>query len=314
MHQAAISGRSDIQFISVLEDTDSDDLQGESATDDEAEDESNSDDNGDVERSDEEASETSMLQEENIIHVLENTSAIAESASTIPERSWRGSEQVTSDLQGEEDHMAMAETEEDSANDQVTAVTNQSSQTQQSKQEKLLRNAAIQQGKQTITSRPFPFAIIHTTQREIYLRQHAFSDAHSTFFRNPLGQFLPPHLSYLDAFTRLNLFAQIPELGLVILGSQVGRVAVVTLTRDDRPGHHGTCGMRLDWILPFKSQEREGARPSAPLIGLAVGPVQGFERLELRRRFRILLTYGNNSVLAYEVWRGPGKGENVFVY
>jgi hypothetical protein len=64
----------------------------------------------------------------------------------------------------------------------------------------------------------------------------------------------------------------IPELGVVIIATQIGRCAVCTLTKKSDTG---TTGFRVDWILPTKEQERQGLRPPAPLLGIAAGPIQG---------------------------------------
>lgn len=76
----------------------------------------------------------------------------------------------------------------------------------------------------------------------------------------------------LDLIDRLNMVHTIPELGVVLIATQAGRLAVCALTRRD----DGLLGLRVDWILPTKKQEARGQRPElCPLIGLAVGPIQG---------------------------------------
>ena len=74
------------------------------------------------------------------------------------------------------------------------------------------------------------------------------------------------------AIDRLNLTQYIPELGIVVIATQIGRVAVCTLTRK---GPKGPCGLRVDWIIPFASQEKNHERPLTHLLGIAAGPVQG---------------------------------------
>ena len=64
----------------------------------------------------------------------------------------------------------------------------------------------------------------------------------------------------------------IPELGIVIIATQIGRCAICTLTKKSDTG---TPGFRVDWILPTKEQEKNGLRPQATLLGIAAGPVQG---------------------------------------
>jgi hypothetical protein len=65
----------------------------------------------------------------------------------------------------------------------------------------------------------------------------------------------------------------IPELGLVVAASQKGRVAIISLTWQEEVGF----GFRLDWIVPFHTQEQKDERPQSPLLGIAVSPMPGFE-------------------------------------
>ena len=122
----------------------------------------------------------------------------------------------------------------------------------------------------------------------------------------------------------------IPELGVVVVGNAVGRAALLTLTKLK----HTTpplSGFRIDWIIPFKSQEEKCMRPEGPLMGIAVSPVQGqgnsgeiadddgvgpgvgrrSSRMELRR-YRIMLIYADHSILSYEIGRSTeGTGYEV---
>lgn len=94
------------------------------------------------------------------------------------------------------------------------------------------------------------------------------------FCASALKQTLPGNLerSPLIDMDRLNMVQYIPDLGIVIIATQIGRCAVCTLTRKSDTG---TPGFRVDWILPTKEQERQGLRPNAPLLGIAAGPIQG---------------------------------------
>ena len=56
------------------------------------------------------------------------------------------------------------------------------------------------------------------------------------------------HLSQME---RLNMIAQIPELGLVILDNQVGRVGVLSLTMS---GEQREEGYRTEAIVPLSVQ------------------------------------------------------------
>lgn len=65
----------------------------------------------------------------------------------------------------------------------------------------------------------------------------------------------------------------IPEHGIIVAASQKGRAAVISLTESANTG----VTFRVDWIVPFQSQEKFGDRPLIPLLGMTVAPIQGFE-------------------------------------
>ena len=168
-------------------------------------------------------------------------------------------------------------------------------------------------------SESLPFSIFCTSETEISLLQDPMVQA-NVVMTEPLCQHLPPNLHWLANFNRLNMVVQIPELGIVAVASQVGRVALLTLTRMKGLNH---CAFRLDWILPFKSQEDQGVRPTVPLLGIAAGPIQGrqfdpesadagtphremkesWRAIESSRRYRLILTYYDHTVLSYEIGR-----------
>ena len=173
------------------------------------------------------------------------------------------------------------------------------------------------------TSLNLPFQILHTSEHNIY----AFLNQGGTrvVCQNVLHQRVPPRLRRLTAFDRLNMIHQIPELGVVIVGSGIGRVALLTMTKLNR-ADSSLSGFHIDWILPFKSQEDKGARPEAPLMGIAVSPVQGqassgettdddgsnFDtgrqaRRSGTRKYRIMLVYADHTILSYGIKR-PNYG------
>jgi hypothetical protein len=104
---------------------------------------------------------------------------------------------------------------------------------------------------------------------------------------------------------RLSLQVQIPELGVLVVGSPSGRVGVFSLNQTG--WDHRTLPVyfqRMDWILPFASQEERGERPEVRLVGLAVSPVQGFigkRDGEMARPWRLLLYYIDHTVLSYQL-------------
>lgn len=65
----------------------------------------------------------------------------------------------------------------------------------------------------------------------------------------------------------------IHEVGIVVAASQKGRVAIISLTWQQEIGF----AFRIDWIIPFLTQEFHNKRPVIPLLGLAVSPMPGFE-------------------------------------
>ena len=169
------------------------------------------------------------------------------------------------------------------------------------------------------TSLKLPFQILHTSEHNIY----AFLNQGDirVVCQKALHQRVPPRLRMLTTFDRMNMIHQIPELGVVIVGSAVGRVALLTMTKLNR-ADSTLSGFHIDWILPFKSQEDKGVRPEAPLMGIAVSPVQGqADSGEITdddgsslyagrqtprpgtRKYRIMLVYAEHTVLSYEIKR-----------
>ena len=178
-------------------------------------------------------------------------------------------------------------------------------------------------------SNKLTFSILHTSETEISLFQDPLKQA-NVMMTDPLLQHIPPNIAWLSRFNRMNMLLQIPELGIVIVASQKGRVVLLTLTQlrgtQDR-------AFRADWILPFKSQEEQGLRPNAPLLGIATGPIQGREifmegsdggspydarkgswrGIEASRRYRLLLTYFDHTVLSYYIGRSASERQRVSV-
>jgi hypothetical protein len=120
----------------------------------------------------------------------------------------------------------------------------------------------------------------------------------------------------LTDYDRLNMLACIPELSLVLVASQVGRVALCTITRpvDRRSYLSDIISMRLELVLPFNSEETAKIRPNFGLLGMAVAPMWGereqMEKIGCRpRRFRLMLHYFNHTILSYELSRNLETAE-----
>lgn len=166
-----------------------------------------------------------------------------------------------------------------------------------------------------------PFNILQTDQKDIHLFRDIRSDfSHSIVLcQQALHQKMPPGFNYLSQIERLNMIAQIPELGVVVIGNQAGRVGVLTITRWEAQKQ---SGYKIECILPFKSEEEKGLRPRRSLMGMAVGPIQGQQTAlsggsprmgaQTPRRFRLLMTYCDHTILSYEISR-PDEEENVLV-
>lgn len=120
-------------------------------------------------------------------------------------------------------------------------------------------------------------------------------------FTNILRQSVQYEHSTINMFERINMHAYIPSLGVVVLASQKGRAMVLALTRLDKTSM-STYAMRINAILPFPDQEDRGERPFCPLMGIAVGPVQGTEGQD-QRRWRLMMTYYDQTILSYEIRR-----------
>lgn len=119
---------------------------------------------------------------------------------------------------------------------------------------------------------------------------------------------IAPHPTLLDPtfplqhVERLNMLAFIPELSLVVVASQAGRAALISLTRV--PLQTPEVFFRVDLIVPFKSQEDKGLRPLAPLLGMAVSPlpldIAGKRKLG-SKAWRLILHYYDHTILTYEL-------------
>ena len=172
-----------------------------------------------------------------------------------------------------------------------------------------------------------PFNLLQTDVKDIHLFRDIRFDAdlkrrppdssHSQVLcQQALNQRMPPGFHYLSQMERLNMIAQIPELGVVVIGNQVGRVGILTMTRWEAQKQ---SGYKIECILPFSSEESGGMRPRKPLMGMAVGPVQGHETplpgqspkmmTERPRRFRLLMTYCDHTILSYEISRPEEDGD-----
>ncbi|THW10799.1 hypothetical protein D6D23_10581 [Aureobasidium pullulans] len=169
-----------------------------------------------------------------------------------------------------------------------------------------------------------PCPILQLSFKDVYLYQPAPNSKAWEHFPMPSMRRLfrqeVPACFESGKFGRINMYAQIPSLGVVIVATQKGRIAILSLTQtvtrmldyakqdptlspQDRPRMEKRIyGFRVDHMLPLPSQEEAGHRPKAGIHGIAVGPVQGTEHLDDGlKRWRLLVHYQNHAMLAYEI-------------
>ncbi len=132
---------------------------------------------------------------------------------------------------------------------------------------------------------------------------------------------MPPELIILDKNEHLNMIHHVPELGVVAVGNQAGRVILLTLTRCAPPALE-RHGFKIEAIVPYRSEEARGCRPEEPLMGIAISPIQGQNTKEcspntptstddkigrrlvgMESRYRLLLIYQDHTVLSYIISR-----------
>lgn len=137
------------------------------------------------------------------------------------------------------------------------------------------------------------------------------------YLSDPLEQHCREDLAFhLAQRDRLNFSLQIPELGVVLVGSAKGRVAVLTLHQldenvdatQDLHAQPKLYTMKLAAVLPLSDEEDSNQRPIASLVGIAAAPMRGHERsegsvLKVSRYWRVMLTYRDLTVLSYEITR-----------
>lgn len=160
-----------------------------------------------------------------------------------------------------------------------------------------------------IFTNPFSMCLIQSADFGPY------GDAYSPFvlLRQPLEQDMDVSWRLrLTQFDRLNLCLVIAELGVIVVGSPIGRVAILTLHQlppgfASKPRLEPTYAMRLDHLLPFSSQEKAGERPTQQLVGVAASPLQGHEARRSGRTWRLLLMFKNKRVLTYEIGGAGSK-------
>ncbi|KAL6358164.1 hypothetical protein LRP88_08344 [Fusarium phalaenopsidis] len=129
-------------------------------------------------------------------------------------------------------------------------------------------------------------------------------------------------VAHFHATGRLNMIALAPELSLVVIGSPIGRVVLLTLTRKAAPSEREEGiwehGFRVEWVLPTQSDEEEHRKVLRPMHGMALSPIQTGDGdgngvtgggPGLPRRYRLMLHYRNHDILSYELTRNEQTGK-----
>ncbi|KAI4138191.1 MAG: hypothetical protein L6R39_006920 [Caloplaca ligustica] len=197
-----------------------------------------------------------------------------------------------------------------------------------------------------LPARHLPLCVLHTTECDIRLfhsiRRPAYgffndSSTDTVVCERPLHQHLPANNGW-TRMERLNMVVQIPELGVVIIGDQSGRVALLTMTGcrvNRRKRKADGIAFRFERFLPLMSQEDSMQRPHVDLLGVAAGPIssqlfkradglneddggsyssdrrrEAWKESDGSRRYRVMLYYRDHTILSYEIGRPP---TNVFV-
>lgn len=117
-----------------------------------------------------------------------------------------------------------------------------------------------------------PLPVLHLSGSNLRLTNAPFASLPHFFLTDPCSQHYPDAVSWMYHMERMNMTAYLPEIGLVVAASQTGKIALLTLTRR---AETGCLGCRIDCVLPTEEQEKNKERPPAPLLGLAVSPIQG---------------------------------------
>ncbi|KXX80121.1 hypothetical protein MMYC01_204328 [Madurella mycetomatis] len=164
------------------------------------------------------------------------------------------------------------------------------------------------------------FCLLRTSQMDIELQPFDRTETsivckYVLTSHNPLGVSTPLE-HYLE---RVNMMIHVPELNLVVAGSQVGRVALIIPTKTTRRFQHITVrrGFRVECVLPRRSED--ALRPACTLIGIAMSPVPNdrASRLNLHPprgstppiMYRLMLHYRDHTILMYDISRGLDDGD-----
>ncbi|KAB5580835.1 hypothetical protein GE09DRAFT_1255814 [Coniochaeta sp. 2T2.1] len=134
---------------------------------------------------------------------------------------------------------------------------------------------------------------------------------------------------------RISMYLHVPELGLVVLGSLNGRVALLSLTKPPRRHGFGSSlrsrlsgdgikikrAFRVEAVLPRRQDENKGLRPWCTLHGIAISPVPDHRAKGLAvhagawrpKVWRLILHYIDHTILMYDISRHEGDGDLMII-
>ncbi|TGO24168.1 hypothetical protein BPAE_0110g00260 [Botrytis paeoniae] len=122
--------------------------------------------------------------------------------------------------------------------------------------------------------------------------------------------------------TRINMMALIPELSLVVVASQIGRAALLTLSTVHVDSNSDPIPtFRIEGLLPPGTEDSHvysGYQGSnAPLLGLAVSPIQNGHGIELNaeenpKRWRLIMQGYDHIIWNYELTRDENNNLQIF--
>lgn len=127
------------------------------------------------------------------------------------------------------------------------------------------------------------FPILHFSATDISLLESPFSKYLTVVCGGPPRQHATRPIYSIHSYDRFNMVKYLPERGIVIAATQKDRAAVISLAQVP----NGGLALRVNWMLSLASQEQHRERPFMPLLGLAVGPIQGFESNKMFLIYRI---------------------------
>lgn len=122
--------------------------------------------------------------------------------------------------------------------------------------------------------------------------------------------------------SRTNMMALIPELSLVVVASQNGRAAILTLSKVGLISTPAFVpAFRVEALLPpekfYEKYLKNDQREKSPLLGMAVSPIQNGSGIKLEagaypRRWRLIMQSYDHTIWTFELSRDGDNNLRVF--